>query len=186
MEDNIFKVTTKELERLNLVANELRVPEAGLHKHNYISTLVYFLSLLRPKSIIEIGCYRGISTEVFCILADKVTVVDPFIFPDAKEEFHKRMEPYKDKLTIIEGYSPDALKELPDGSFDMCYIDGDHNFQAVLKDIEACRRVVRFGGLLSGHDYEVVPQVTAAVIVGMRGREPEILLNDSTWVTCNA
>lgn len=180
-----LNVTPERLKRLEDCANEMRVPDAGLHKHNYTPALIYFISLIKPKSMIEIGCYKGVSTEIFCILCDKVTVVDPFLYPE-QEDFLTRMEPYKDKLTVIKGYSPDALKDIPDDSFDMCYIDGNHNFQAVLDDIKECRRVVKLGGILAGHDYEVIPQVTAAVILSMYGGEPEIKLTDSTWVTCNA
>jgi predicted O-methyltransferase YrrM len=183
---NYLNLTETELNRLASVCSELRVIEAGNHKHNFINGLLYFTSLVKPKSVIEIGCYKGTSTEMFCLLVDKVTVVDPFLYPEAKEEFYRRMEPYMHKLTIIEGYSPEALKDIPDGSFDMCYIDGNHDFEAVLKDIDECKRVVKHAGVLAGHDYEVVPQVTAAVILGLHGLEPEIVLNDSTWVTCNA
>ena len=186
MSDQILQVTPEQLKQLQGVANEARVPAAGNHQHNYIPCLIYFLSLIKPKSIIEIGCYRGISTEAFLIFADHVTVIDPFLDPTIKEEFLKRVEPYKHKLTIIEGYSPKDLKDIPDGSFDMCYIDGDHNFPAVLDDIHECKRLVKHGGILAGHDYDVVAQVNAAVILALNGFEPEIFLGDSTWVTCNA
>ena len=180
-----LKVSSEELKRLCFVCGEQRVPEAGMHKHNYIWPLVYFLSMVKPKNVLEIGSYRGVSTEVLCLLCDKVTVVDPFLDPKIKEEFSLRMKPYLHKLTIIEGLSPSALKDIPTGTFDMCYIDGDHNLQSVLDDIKECSRVVERGGIISGHDYEVVSQVTAGVILGLQGMEPAIVLNDSTWITCN-
>ncbi len=179
-------VTPEQLTRLQVLSQEPRVPDAGTHVHNYIAPLIYFLSLVKPKSILEIGSFSGVSTEAFCLMCDSVTVVDPFLYPEAEERFNERLKPYVDKLTVIKGYSPVALKDIPDGSFDMCYVDGDHNLEAVMADITECRRLVRPGGILAGHDWNVVPQVNAAVILSLRGMNPLITIDDSTWVSCNS
>lgn len=36
---------------------------------------------------------------------------------------------------------------------DMVFIDGDHRFDTVVKDIEKAQKLVRNGGIISGHDY---------------------------------
>lgn len=35
----------------------------------------------------------------------------------------------------------------------LVFIDGDHRYQAVCKDIEIARKLVKSGGIISGHDY---------------------------------
>ena len=36
---------------------------------------------------------------------------------------------------------------------DFIYIDGNHACEYVLKDIEVARKIVKKGGVISGHDY---------------------------------
>lgn len=48
--------------------------------------------------------------------------------------------------------------------FDLAFIDGCHTYEAVVEDIAACRRLVRSGGLLAGHDHSpTFPGVIRAV-----------------------
>lgn len=59
------------------------------------------------------------------------------------------------KSTLIRKTSMDALNDVPDGSLDFVYIDGLHDFDSVMMDIICWSRKVRFGGIVSGHDYYV-------------------------------
>ena len=38
-------------------------------------------------------------------------------------------------------------------SLDFCFIDADHAYESVSKDIDAWRPKVKRGGILAGHDY---------------------------------
>jgi hypothetical protein len=51
--------------------------------------------------------------------------------------------------------SVEAAKEFPDGSLDLVFIDGAHDYDNVRNDILAWRPKVRPGGILSGHDYRM-------------------------------
>ena len=42
----------------------------------------------------------------------------------------------------------------PDDYFDMVYIDADHSFDAVRKDLENAYQKTKNGGIIMGHDYE--------------------------------
>jgi hypothetical protein len=63
--------------------------------------------------------------------------------------------------------SLEAARLVEDESLDFVYIDGDHRFDAVMADLIVWSRKVRFGGVVSGHDYYrfrhagVVPAVDA-------------------------
>ena len=59
-------------------------------------------------------------------------------------------------VNIIRDYSSHALKTLEDGELDWIYIDGDHSYEAVLKDLKLSFDKVRTGGFISGDDYEIV------------------------------
>lgn len=60
---------------------------------------------------------------------------------------------YGERGNIITGYSFEAVKQFPDEHFDYVYIDADHSYEAVKRDIEDWYPKVRVGGILAGHDY---------------------------------
>ena len=70
---------------------------------------------------------------------------------DAKRQAQKRME--GKNAIIIEKFSEDAVKDVPDNSLDFVYIDGDHSYDFVMQDMIIWGRKVRKGGIISGHDY---------------------------------
>jgi Methyltransferase domain len=53
------------------------------------------------------------------------------------------------------GRSADVLPLLAPGSFDLVYVDGDHAYSAVKRDIENAKHLVTDGGILCGDDLEV-------------------------------
>lgn len=69
---------------------------------------------------------------------------------------------YKDKVEFLHKTSDDAHKDIEDGSLDYIFIDGDHNYEAVVKDMNNYYSKVRSGGIFAGHDLSWVG-VTKAV-----------------------
>lgn len=57
------------------------------------------------------------------------------------------------RVTLHESDSADTLKSFPDGHFDFIYIDGDHSYAGVVRDIDAAHPKVRSGGYLLFNDY---------------------------------
>jgi Methyltransferase domain len=62
------------------------------------------------------------------------------------------------KGALIKGESTEIAKTFADCSLDIVFIDGDHREEAVLADIAAWLPKIRYGGTISGHDCEVIPQ----------------------------
>lgn len=52
----------------------------------------------------------------------------------------------------LRGKSDNALPLLRDGHFDIAFVDGDHTYEAVKKDIENSLRLVKDGGVICGDD----------------------------------
>lgn len=69
------------------------------------------------------------------------------------ETYLKNIEPLKDIITTIRGDSRVVYKQFADQSIDVLFIDGDHSYEAVKKDIELWFPKVKIGGIISGHDY---------------------------------
>jgi hypothetical protein len=66
--------------------------------------------------------------------------------------FLKNIEDARDRITILKMSTREAAVILPEGCFDMVFIDADHRYDAVRFDIAHYARLLRRGGLLCGHD----------------------------------
>jgi len=120
----------------------------------------------------EIGVDRGkFSAHMLAVIPGlELLCVDPWHWKQRGEarlqSTMERLEPY-DTATIIRKTSLDASLEVPDQSLDFVYIDGDHRFDHVMLDLILWAQKVRYGGIISGHDYYrwrhggVVPAVDA-------------------------
>lgn len=83
-------------------------------------------------------------------------------------------------LCIIHaGESAVKMAEMPDGFFDWIYVDGDHSFSGVQKDIEASAPKVKPGGLLVFNDYNVW-SVTSMRKCGV-ARAVNMFAKDNGW-----
>jgi predicted O-methyltransferase YrrM len=147
--------------------------------HNFIHGLVELLIRAQSKSVIEIGCDRGISTELFLLTNARVVAVDPWPHQPAYQEFTERCGAYP-HLEICRGRCPEALEKFG-AEFDLCYIDADHQYDAVRRDILAATRVVKPQGWLGGHDYHQ-PQVEQAVRSMI---DDPVMFRDGSWLARN-
>jgi predicted O-methyltransferase YrrM len=147
--------------------------------HNFLSGLAELILQIQPRAVIEIGCDRGVSTELFLLTAARVVAVDPWDGPSSYQEFVERCAGYP-HLEICRGKSPEALGKFG-AEFDLCYIDADHSYEAVRRDILACTRIVKPDGWLAGHDYHQ-PQVARAVQSMV---DDPIRFRDGSWLARN-
>ncbi|HMS56855.1 MAG TPA: class I SAM-dependent methyltransferase [Fimbriimonadaceae bacterium] len=132
----------------------------------------------------ELGCWFGRST---CYLAQRakesgkrlqIIVIDTFLGTEG-DAVHKGIVPsgsfrpqfednmnragVLDLLTVIEEDAATAHRRIPTASLDFLFIDGDHSYAAVRRDILNFRSKVRQGGILAGHDYGHSAEVRRAV-----------------------
>lgn len=56
-------------------------------------------------------------------------------------------------IVYLPGDSSARLSGLADNTLDYAYVDGDHTFEGVCKDIEQLHRKVRVGGVIQFNDY---------------------------------
>ena len=57
------------------------------------------------------------------------------------------------RVRIIKGYANEFVKLFPNNFFNFIYIDANHKYEEVKKDIELWYPKLKSGGLFSGHDY---------------------------------
>ena len=93
------------------------------------------------------------------------------------------LEPYKDKINFIIMDSWNAADVIADAELDYIFIDGDHSYAAVARDLRKYWAKVKSGGIFAGHDWNL-PPVKAAVehFRKERGIESEIYhVDKNVW-----
>ena len=113
--------------------------------------------LLGP--ILEIGSYEGLSTAILSERDAKVTCIDPFSGGEdlpsryTRTIFERNMRRLGrlKQITILESKSENALDDLlPE--YRLIFIDGSHEFNHVLWDIQHCWPLLKRGGWLIADD----------------------------------
>lgn len=120
------------------------------------------------KRIAEIGVKTGRTTWELLqrVPNSHVTAIDPWApyddFPEwaaqnheeHEKRFDKRLSNYAGRMTKMKMTSAEASEKFEDASLDLVFIDADHSYAAVKRDIELWLPKVKPGGILAGHDYD--------------------------------
>lgn len=114
---------------------------------SYGFNLVYFLENLPSiKQVYAIDPYAPYHDGPAGLVTQEV-------LDKVKDLFNTNTHPFKDKVRFINDTSENAHALIPDGSLDYIFIDGDHSFEAVYKDVRNFFSKVRPGGIFAGHDF---------------------------------
>ena len=147
----------------SLKGTPARIPE------NSRDDLVELFNELGYKVGAEVGVYKGHFTKLFCAGGLKMYAIDPWMTFGGQQRGQEDMDRQEflyrhtnDVLRkwmgvglceIIRKTSAEAVKDFQPGELDFVYIDGDHSFSHIAHDIHEWSKVVRKGGIVSGHDY---------------------------------
>lgn len=100
--------------------------------------------------------------------------IDKSKYKDLYSIFLKNIEPVKDIITPIKKISWEGAELYDDLSLDFVFIDAAHDYDSVVKDINAWLPKVKKGGVIAGHDYlnspqgvkravdEIIPKITVS------------------------
>jgi predicted O-methyltransferase YrrM len=128
-----------------------------------------------PLRIAEIGVLWGTNARrMFDRLnVEEMYLIDPYekysdynwqevvFLPSSFNSAMTRLEQHWDKCIPLQMTSEEAASIIPN-DLDMVYIDGNHAYEFVKKDIELYAPKIKPGGLIGGHDIEGSP-MTAGV-----------------------
>lgn len=120
-------------------------------------------------TIVEVGVAEGNYSQVLLSLWPfDVVLVDRWCHiegyhdvmngPDSEHELrYQQTKAVADaagsRAKIMRMDSAQAAEQFADRSLAMVYLDGDHSYDGVCRDIRAWARKVQPGGILAGHDY---------------------------------
>lgn len=110
---------------------------------------------------VEVGVYWGRSFSFGMVEAlnrgKKIdfVAVDAFPWTDTYRNFTTHMRPLEGKYRVLVGDSAQTADKFEDKSVDFVFLDADHSYNSIRRDIEAWLPKVRPGGILAGHDYNL-------------------------------
>lgn len=120
--------------------------------------------LARDKLVLEIGTFAGLSTLCMARTARRIHTVDWHRGDAGTERYVGKLWTLPELAANVGKYDPDGKVVVHAGGadevmglmqtaqFDMAFIDGAHDYESVLRDINHALRLVKPGGILAFHD----------------------------------
>lgn len=153
----------------------------------------HFKDQHHSKKMIEIGSYMGESTFLFgCSgIFHEINAIDPhrgvepfnidfdITWKQVKEEFMINTRNF-DSIRHWEFYSKDVVDEF-ENDIDFLYIDANHSYPSIKKDLQLYLPKVKVGGVIGGHDY-VEPWTGVIKAVDEFIGKPDMVYIDGSWI----
>jgi hypothetical protein len=83
-------------------------------------------------------------------------LIDPWMngspLDDIRYQYVSSLAKHYGNITVIRKKSEEAIDEIPDG-LDFIYIDGDHSYEGVKKDLSLYYPKLKRDGVIGGHDF---------------------------------
>jgi len=90
-------------------------------------------------------------------IADGVFVDEDVVKGRLFAVFTENMKPLEGHYRAVRMESAAAAATYEDNSLDFVFIDADHTYESITQDIKSWLPKVKFGGIISGHDYWYPP-----------------------------
>ena len=133
------KLTSRHIKNCKLVEDRIKMldfipkggvcAEIGILKGDYSR---YILDIVKPQKLYLID-------------------IDPKSIKVARKRFEDEIE--QNLVQVHKKDSSDYLSSMPNETFDWIYIDGDHSYEGVKRDLEAAHTKLKPDGLISLNDY---------------------------------
>ena len=164
---------------------------------NYSLTYDYLVSTIPSGGkFIECGAWLGKSSSYLCDIAQNkinIYIIDTWKGSINELETNHKLAQEKDVFSLfIENMGERkfipiisdgviAASKFDDNSCDVVFIDMEHTYEAVKKDIDAWLPKVKIGGYIAGHDYESNWQGVVDAVNEKFGRD-NLILKDTCWI----
>lgn len=136
---------------------------------DFYSWLATQLPKDRPSKGVEVGVKCGQSCSYLAVelINNNVPCTIDLVDLVSKESYINNLKPVIHMIGACHEHrnSWDVGKDYSDASLDFAFLDGDHSYEGLKKDIEAWLPKVKKGGIIAGHDfsYNQYPGIIRAV-----------------------
>lgn len=129
----------------------------GTQRLSELTCLAYLMRILKPAKVLEIGTFRGRTTQLLAANGGGACHIWTIDLPanhcsHAIGEFYKNT-PYSSQITQLSGdtkkYNFDEFSK----SMDFVWVDACHDYPFVVNDTEVALRSCKSGGWIAWHDY---------------------------------
>lgn len=136
----------------------------------HIPFALFLVSAMRPRALVELGAYRGVSYCAFCqaVKSSKADTKCYAVDTWQGDEHAGKLETgvmaklkahhdplYADFSRLIQSTFDEALGHFGDSSVDLLHIDGFHTYEAVRHDFETWQPKISDRGIVLLHDTNV-------------------------------
>ena len=167
-----------------------------------IRPMIKFIKKTGLKQLVgaEVGVWYGDNAlsilenlDIACL-----TLVDPYkrhkiyngrLFRQKKMDMiiklcKEKLVDYKKQYVLFRMPSVKGARMIADGSLDFVYIDGQHMYKHIRKDIKAWYPKVREGGFIGGHDYNSATEGVIRAVNELRDKTQKKLYTSALdwWI----
>lgn len=123
-----------------------KVAEIGVWRGAFSKVLV---EKLQPRQFVAFDIFTGHLYENW----NGLTGHQLFDGLTQRQFYEREIAPFLGITTVVEGRSQETLRDYTDRSFDLVYVDGDHEYDAVKADSELAVEMTADRGFLVFNDY---------------------------------
>jgi hypothetical protein len=152
-------------------ANVALVQAVATEAETRLELWASLLDRIGARTVAEIGVYRGAFAAHLlanCPSVDAYYMVDPWrhlddwnkpanrddaAFERIFEQAMDSTRAHEARRVVLRGRTTEVIDEIPDGSLDFAYVDGDHTLRGITVDLLRVYPKVRDGGFIGGDDF---------------------------------
>jgi hypothetical protein len=150
---------------------EARIRQIAAAADSRLQLWIQLLRTAEVESVAEIGVWRGdFAAQILaaCSSINAYYMIDPWrhlddwnkpanqddlLFEQFLAKTKEKTEFAADKRVILRGKTTEVIDEIPDGSLDFVYIDGDHTLRGISIDLIRTYPKICVGGWIGGDDF---------------------------------
>ena len=153
--------------------NDLVTQKKELHETSWLAGYKYFSQIINEHNLktgAEIGVAFGGHSEAILRQTEvhRLYGVDEYRhrrdysdpmnltqkdFEILFQRTKQRLSQFGDRFVLVRAHSTQAVNEIA-GFLDFVYIDADHSYEGVARDLRSWYPKIRVGGVIGGHDYD--------------------------------